>query len=201
MRLTRRNQRRSSDVEGRTERAFARADVLLFGLPPAWPGTRRLGAWTEDLQTLGLVHLDPAAGSAVDASWIVVVESSDDRRYMLSDGLNHHLLAYQLAHLEIIGGDYPSPRRSGTRLHPSMPADDAPWTTMELPVDGVPHRFDMLEGEGEWCACGRVASTFVAVYARGVPSGDVSLESDPDLAAYVAGTREARRRAGLGSAG
>jgi hypothetical protein len=182
------------DHEQEVER-FRAAPFPLYGLPPAWPGSRHLGGWEGSwakgqrpvTTALSLGHGDPLAEAGPQLRVEVRVEGVEpelgmtmrveSRRHLAEDlWLQAVPPAHDLAqHFE---------QFAAVRRRP-----DPAWSQVTIPVDGRLVGFWWLAEGRHWVAQAELDDRTLTLRARDLPVESVELVRVSDLEPYIEGQR------------
>jgi hypothetical protein len=174
---------------------FRAAPFLLYGLPPAWPGTRYLGGWEGGWTTgqrpattaLSLAHGDPLIDQGPELRIETRVEHVDTDQVMAVQLASQRHLAEELwlraappdhdlaAHIE---------RLAAARRRP-----DPAWSQVTIPVDGRPVAFEWLAEGRHWVAQAELDDHTLTLHGRDLPIESVELVQVADLEPYIQGQR------------
>jgi hypothetical protein len=167
----------------------------LYGLPPAWPGSRYLGGWEGGwamgqrpvTTALSLGHGDPLTDQGSQLRVEVRVERVDAERVptVLSESRRHLAEDLWLA----AASQAPDAAERWERIVGARRRPDPTWSQVTIPVDGRLVDFEWL-GEGRrWVARAEVDDRTLTLHGRDPPVESVELVRVSDLEPYIQGQR------------
>jgi hypothetical protein len=174
---------------------FRAAPFPLYGLPPAWPGTRYLGGWEGGwtkgqrpvTTALSLAHGDPLTDQGPELRVETRVEQVDTEQVMTERHQSRRHLAEELwlraappahdlaEHVEWF---------AAARRRP-----DPAWSQVTIPVAGRPVAFAWLAEGRHWVARAELDDRLLTLHGRDLPVESVELVQVADLEPYFQGQR------------
>ncbi|MFE0777628.1 hypothetical protein [Streptomyces sp. NPDC058861] len=205
----------TSRVEGtpaarRIDEGFLRAPFAWYGLDGAFTGPRRLmqvGTAADGSVQHGSIGHGDAPSIKSDASGaekerfavVVTVAASPVRRtgdgtgvldattvssaaWLAGSGLLVHTWPASLDHMT---RDNWLDQQTETAFELADDLDGPAWTTLSLPVDGVPVPFHYRETEFGWVLAGSAAGVHLGAYGRGMSAYGLGFSQVEDFDAYA----------------
>lgn len=178
-----------------TEESFRSLPFPLYGLPPTWRGARFIGGHGRSGRIITSASLGHADRSPLDpevSELRVKVTPSPEHTSRHGDEFTHWL-----AHATAPDPPLDATPEEIARWHIQIERAaralmQEVWRDVEIPVDGAPRAFRLLERKQAWIACGRVEDHDVRLEARRFAHARLELVTVTDVEPYIDGGRRLR---------